>query len=140
MAGVFESFRKANLPIESEQVFYADFSESRAEEIVSQYLESTPQKACCTAFLCFSDIMALGVMRAIQKKGYSIPADFSVIGFDGLSVTEYTSPPLTTIAQDERGIGYEAASLLHSIMSSGKGDHRVMPYKLQLGGSVKVLR
>ena len=136
MAGAYEAFSAAGKAFESSNVIYANFSETLAYKRVKKYLEETPREKHCTAFCCFSDIMALGTMKAIKDAGYRIPRDFSVTGFDGLAITEYTSPALTTIVQDMRRIGYEAVKMLHRIMEGGEGGHELVPYELVQRGSV----
>lgn len=56
-------------------------------------------------FLCTSDLIAVGVMAALRQRGYSIPRDIGVVGFDNISISAFTNPPLTTIAQDMRQLG-----------------------------------
>lgn len=56
-------------------------------------------------FLCSSDLIAIGVIAALREKGYNIPKDVGVIGFDDISVAKFTSPTLTTIAQDINQLG-----------------------------------
>jgi DNA-binding LacI/PurR family transcriptional regulator len=53
----------------------------------------------CTAIIAASDFMALGAVRAARSRGFDVPADISVIGYDGSTVTAFTHPPLTTIQQ-----------------------------------------
>ena len=50
-----------------------------------------------TAIICGNDFMAAGVIKAIHDKGYKVPEDFSVVGFDDNEVAKVISPPLTTI-------------------------------------------
>ncbi|MEA3485758.1 MAG: LacI family DNA-binding transcriptional regulator, partial [Candidatus Aerophobetes bacterium] len=52
-----------------------------------------------TAVFCLNDIVALGTMRAIQEEGKSVPSDYSIIGFDNISFSSISNPPLTTVAQ-----------------------------------------
>jgi LacI family transcriptional regulator len=58
-----------------------------------------------TAIFVASDIIAIELIDALIKKGYSIPKDYSIIGFDNLPISRYISPSLTTISQD---INYKA--------------------------------
>src|SRR5438034_5569778 len=44
-----------------------------------------------TAVICSSDQMAIGVLRAAENAGLSVPDDFSVVGFDGIRSEEHTS-------------------------------------------------
>jgi DNA-binding LacI/PurR family transcriptional regulator len=63
-----------------------------------------------TAALCFNDVVALGVIEAIQVAGLKVGSDFGVIGFNDVS-TE-TEPALTTIDTAPRQLGEVAAELL----------------------------
>ena len=64
------------------------------------------------AIYAASDDIALGVIIALKELGYRVPEDISVVGFDNIELTRYTSPSLTTVAQDKVRIGTEAAKRL----------------------------
>ena len=136
MTGCREALRDAGQALEESHILYANFSERQAYEEVRAYLARTPREKQCTAFCCFSDIMALGVMAALRDAGFSIPGDFSVTGFDGLAVAEYTQPALTTVQQDMRAMGYEAMRLLQRVVQNGAGEHITVPHNLLLRDSV----
>ncbi len=51
-----------------------------------------------TAVLTSNDLTAIGAMGAIHERGLSIPGDISVVGFDGIELSAYTQPALTTLA------------------------------------------
>ena len=65
------------------------------------------------AFICMSDMMAIGTTRAIQECGYTIPDDFSVTGYDGLGVLNYIHPGITTIDQNISSKGYIGMKMLY---------------------------
>ncbi len=50
-----------------------------------------------TAVVAFSDIVALGVYRGLQKRGVDIPREVSVVGFDNTYFSSFLNPPLTTV-------------------------------------------
>lgn len=52
-----------------------------------------------TALYAISDLLAFGAYKAIKESGKSIPDDISVMGFDGLSMTDYYTPSLSTVEQ-----------------------------------------
>lgn len=52
------------------------------------------------AIFAASDLIAIGVMRAIQLQGLNVPADVAVVGFDDIPVASFSSPALTTIQQN----------------------------------------
>jgi len=51
-----------------------------------------------TAVLASNDLTAIGALRAVRRRGWSVPGDMSVIGFDDIHFAEFTEPPLTTVA------------------------------------------
>ena len=50
-----------------------------------------------SAIICGYDNIAFGVIKQLKKRGYQVPEDFSVVGIDNISASEYTDTPLTTI-------------------------------------------
>ena len=65
-----------------------------------------------TALFVGNDLMAMGVICALQNRGYNIPGDISVIGYDNIELAAYTSPPLTTFHQPKGELGKLAANTL----------------------------
>jgi LacI family transcriptional regulator len=64
------------------------------------------------AVVAASDLVALGVLRALNEAGYRVPADISVVGFDDLPFAAMASPPLTTVRQPFDDLAGEAVALL----------------------------
>jgi DNA-binding LacI/PurR family transcriptional regulator len=50
-----------------------------------------------TAIVCVNDFMAVGALHELRSQGIRIPADISVTGFDNVGLSEFCSPPLTTV-------------------------------------------
>jgi DNA-binding LacI/PurR family transcriptional regulator len=65
-----------------------------------------------TAFFCSTDVIALGVLQALDARGFSVPSDYSVIGFDDMTIALHSRPPLTTMRIDRLKLGREAVSML----------------------------
>ncbi|MGW4895934.1 LacI family DNA-binding transcriptional regulator [Kitasatospora sp. NPDC004240] len=66
----------------------------------------------CTAIVCGSDMMALGAIRAVRRRGLSVPQDVSVIGFDDSPLIAFTEPPLTTVRQPVEAMAIAAVDAL----------------------------
>ncbi|VEU80712.1 LacI family DNA-binding transcriptional regulator [Haploplasma axanthum] len=61
-----------------------------------------------------SDDIALGILKAIFDRGFNVPDDIQVIGFDDIAFAKHFTPPLTTIRQDRKKLGERAAKDLIS--------------------------
>jgi DNA-binding LacI/PurR family transcriptional regulator len=65
-----------------------------------------------TALLAMSDLVALKAMVWLIKQGWRVPADVSVVGFDGAPEAEAAKPPLTTVEQPYRRIAERAVAAI----------------------------
>jgi LacI family transcriptional regulator len=65
-----------------------------------------------TAVTCYNDLVALGVLRALQELGLEVPGDVSVVGFDDLRFLDYLPVPLTSVHVPKREMGRRATELL----------------------------
>ncbi|GAB2745869.1 LacI family DNA-binding transcriptional regulator [Nocardioides pakistanensis] len=70
-----------------------------------------------TAIVCGSDLMALGVVRAVRARGGQVPTDVSVVGFDDSPLISFTDPPLTTIRQPVAAMSQAAVQALAEAIS-----------------------
>lgn len=68
-----------------------------------------------TAILACNDLMAIGVLRALDCLGFRVPADVSVIGFDNIGLSSVTRPALTSVEVVPRNIGIIAMEALRSM-------------------------
>lgn len=75
-----------------------------------------------TAVFCANDEVALGLVCALQQRGRRVPQDVSVVGFDGLSLGAYTSPPLTTVQLDFHRAGATMVELIMEQIEEGPKD------------------
>ncbi|RKS80559.1 DNA-binding LacI/PurR family transcriptional regulator [Motilibacter peucedani] len=77
-------------------VAYGSFTRASGERAMAELLEREPG---IDAVFAASDVMALGVQRALLSTGRSVPGDVAVIGFDDIDLAQYGTPPLTTVRQ-----------------------------------------
>lgn len=77
-----------------------------------------------TAFMCVNDATAVGVMNGLAARGYDLPRDFSVIGFDDVPQATYLNPALTTVRQPRTAIGKQAMALLLETLATPLGEKR----------------
>jgi DNA-binding LacI/PurR family transcriptional regulator len=63
------------------------------------------------AVFCCNDLLAIGAMRAGAERGFPVPDQIAVAGFDDIAEGGYSLPSLTTIAPDKAAIAEAAVSL-----------------------------
>lgn len=96
--------------------------------------------ASFTAAFVESDMMAIAAVKALRSNGKKVPDDCSVIAIDGLTLSEYMSPTLTTMVQPCEEIGRESVQILIRMMSEpGYYRHLRPKATLRKGHSVNPL-
>jgi LacI family transcriptional regulator len=50
-----------------------------------------------SAVIAYNDLMAIGLLRAAQERGVTVPGRLSIVGFDDIFGSDFTSPPLSTV-------------------------------------------
>jgi DNA-binding LacI/PurR family transcriptional regulator len=74
-----------------------------------------------TAVFAASDVLAMGALAAAREKGFNVPDDVSVVGFDDIDFAAYTAPPLTTIRVPAYEMGARASKVLVELINDGGG-------------------
>lgn len=82
------------------------------------------------AIFAASDLIALGAMRALQERGYDVPKDVSVVGFDNILASNLARPPLTTVQQDFTHAGEVLVETLIRSIRQEAVESSTLPCKL----------
>lgn len=111
----WDGFRTAlernQIPVDISLCIMADDSEPYGEvDWVRSKLDALPKIP--DAFVCVNDFIAIRIMRALRQKGYTVPNDVMVSGFDGTAEAEVVEPPLSTAKIPSADIGRTAADML----------------------------
>ena len=84
-----------------------------------------------TALFTASDVMAVGAMRALHEKGLRVPEDVSVMGFDGLAVSSFLVPQLSTVKQPAQQMALRGMEILVAqIEGQMQAVHETVPFEL----------
>ncbi len=85
-----------------------------------------------TAVFVFGDSYAAEAIGAIQRRGYKVPDDYAVVGFDGAEYGRLLNPGLTTVEQPYHEIGKEAVQMLDRLINEGELTQRQVLIKPRL--------
>lgn len=89
-------------------------------EATKKLLKSKPN---ITAIFATSDIMAIGCAKAIVDSGKEVGKDVSLIGFDGMQISEFYNPPISTIKQPKEIMSNYSIELLFDLINK-KQEHK----------------
>lgn len=109
LAGYREALVNAGVEADARLVAEGRFTEDGGYDGARTLLAASPD---VTAIFAANDLSALGVLNALAESGRRVPDDVSVVGFDDLRLSAFTSPPLTTIRQPATEIAQRATELL----------------------------
>jgi len=114
--GYLKALMEYQLPILSEYMVKGNYNMESGYEGMKKLLSLDNYP---TAVFCSNDDMAIGAMKAINEYGLMIPEDISIIGFDDIGFSEYTSPALTTVKRPIEEISIAGAEKLLQVMDAG---------------------
>ena len=120
LEGYRKALAEAGAPFRSEWVIEGDFKAESGYKAARKLLKR-PE---ITAVFASNDLMGIGLLRFATEHGIRVPSQLSVIGFDGIGLTKYFYPSLTTVGQSIRKQGEIAANTLIERMHKG-GEGRV---------------
>lgn len=131
LTGIQKALAEAHLPPSAVHTLTGR-SWEEARHVVADALAEHPHP---TAFICYSDLVAWGAMRAATDAGLRIPDDISLIGHDNSEMAEYFEPPLTTVAQIPQLLGEGAMQLLLDQLVGQEVTTRILTPELVVRGS-----
>ena len=132
--GVLESFDAHGIPFDESLYVQCSFRMDKAYRTAGEFLARNAQ---FTAVFAMSDTMAIGIIKALSDHGLKVPDDISVIGFDGIELSRFTLPTLTTIAQPADALaGGSLELILRLLENPGDSENVIVPSSLVKGGSV----
>lgn len=90
-----------------------------------------------TAIVASSDLMALGAIRAVRRRGLRVPEDVSVVGYDDAAILDFTDPPLTTVRQPVESLSEHVARAVIGMLVNREVDTAEVLFdpELRLRGS-----
>jgi LacI family transcriptional regulator len=99
------------------------FSFEAGYETARDFFASRPD---VTALFAMSDTVAVGAIRALKDMGRSVPEDVSVVGFDGIDISRFSVPRLTTVEQPVDEIARRSVDLLLDMLEQGSAPRHIL--------------
>ncbi len=122
LSGYKERMQAAGLYIPGGYIHEVQANDPETGRRAVEHFLSLPERP--TAVFCFNDMLATGVLQGLRRSGLRVPQDCSVAGFDNITFSAYTNPPLTTFDQPKHEIGTQAARLLLELLGPEGESHK----------------
>jgi LacI family transcriptional regulator len=139
LQGYKEALSQRNINIDENLLRYTKddlsaFTMENGYNLMKNLLDSKEE---FTAVYAISDSMAIGASKAILESGKKIPQDYSVVGFDGLDISYYYNPSITTIRQPVEDMAKKTTEILFDLIKDRKNNtHKVFEGELVVRQSV----
>lgn len=116
LQGYMLALSSGGIPVDDKLVYSGAFKKESGYQNAMKLLEVDQPP---TAIFAANDILALGVIQAVQEAGLKVPDDIAVVGFDDIAFASYAEVSLTTIAQPKYIMGEMAAKILMEDIKEG---------------------
>ncbi|SEB44160.1 DNA-binding transcriptional regulator, LacI/PurR family [Paramicrobacterium humi] len=127
VTGYRQALREAGIPLdESLEIGCAEWTSAGAASAMAAYLDA--ENRAPDAVFCFTDTMAFGVLGVLWERGYRVPDDVRVAGFDDTTDSPHAVPALTTVGFDR----HELARLAIERLERRIADQRLAPERVGL--------
>lgn len=131
--GVSQAMEKYGLQLDDRWVRIGECRIADGEKLAAQIFSGSEIP---TALFCVSDEQAVGAVNCLLERGFRIPEDVSIVGFDDVELSMVSRPKLTTIRQPIEEIGRRATlNLLDRLAGKAAQDREILPHMLIVRGS-----
>jgi DNA-binding LacI/PurR family transcriptional regulator len=130
--GYTRALRAASIAPDEALCINAVPSEESGTEAVEELIR---RGASFDAVFATSDMAAIGAMHALQARGYGVPADVAVVGFDDIPAASLSTPKLTTVTQDPRRAAEMLIDTLVDGVETGESRNSLLPVYLTVRDS-----
>jgi LacI family transcriptional regulator len=127
--GFCDTMKKNGLTIHNGWIFEGDFTPESGRDALKKVLSAGNPPS---ALICANDLMALGALSEAKHAGVKIPQELAIIGFDGIGITAFTDPPLSTVRQPLFDMGFSASEMLFNKIKDPKQppESKIFPVEL----------
>ena len=113
--GYIKALKDNNIEPNDENLIIGDYDSNVAYKVTLDFLK---KRKDITAIFAISDIMAMGVAKAVIDSGLTVGKDISIVGFDGMNISRYYNPGITTIKQPMEEMAIKSVEILFDLLKN----------------------
>ena len=110
--------------------WHGEYSANGGARVIRQLLNRGDKLP--DAIACANDQSALGAVYELRERGYRVPEDVLITGFDDIPLAQHLNPPLTTVRQPVQQMGAMAFDALYSMIDGHKPEQRQLTLPVEL--------
>ncbi len=138
LAGFKDAYRLSDRSVPKDMLKYINSRDKSVSEICDFLCAEENKGTKFSAVVCADDKLAIGALKYAKKKGLSVPEEFSVTGFNNLSIATYCEPELTSVDTKLESVCRHCVSSLMSVLDGKEIPTRtVFSYEIVKRGSTK---
>lgn len=107
LSAFINSMKKAGIEVKGEYIKQGKFRDINMATYLTEELMRLPEIPSCIIYP--DDYAAIGGLNVLKARGFEIPSEMSIAGFDGIDIMSRYEPRITTVFQDKDGLGKAAA-------------------------------
>ncbi|WP_366936892.1 substrate-binding domain-containing protein [uncultured Clostridium sp.] len=123
MKGYIEALRDNSIVYNEDYVAIGNYSSEGAYNATKKLLNKHRE---ITAIFAISDFMAVGCAKAISDMGLVVGKDISIIGFDGMDVSKFYVPSITTTVQPKEEMAKVSINLLFKLINNEESHKHIL--------------
>jgi len=117
---IFRNILKSHdIPNEENRIYYGTLRPECGEEIIPKILSdyaARGDRKLPEAIVCVNDYTAIGVIQALENRGFNVPGDVLVTGYDDILRAQFNEPSITTSAQPFARVGKTGMDILKALL------------------------
>ena len=121
--GYVKALEENDISFNHENLIIGDYDSTVSYNVTKELLKKSKD---ITAIFAISDFMAIGAAKAVTDSGLMVGKDRSIIGFDGMDVSCYYNPGITTIKQPKKEMAEKSVELLFDLLKGKCENKRVL--------------
>lgn len=118
--GYIKALREYDIEVNDDNLLIGDYDTKKAYEETLKFLK---RRKDITAIFAISDFMAIGAARAVVDSGLVVGKDVSILGFDGMDISCYYNPGISTIKQPKKEMAEKSVEILFELLK-GNGENK----------------
>lgn len=121
--GYIKALREYDIEVNDDNLLIGDYDTKKAYEETLKFLK---RRKDITAIFAISDFMAIGAARAVVDSGLVVGKDVSILGFDGMDISCYYNPGISTIKQPKKEMAEKSVEILFELLKGNVENKHIL--------------